>query len=95
VGSNAPQDKPVSASGRAEIEAVEQAIAPYSERDRELYPDAKRRFLAGLPPGHQFAVVTKLHSPGQIDHGRRQLGPLHGHKPRLAAVRADPGLAEL
>lgn len=65
VGSNAPQDRPVHTSDRAEIEALERAIAPYSERARKSYPDAKRRFLAGLPPGHRFAVVTTLHSPGQ------------------------------
>jgi hypothetical protein len=62
---NAPRDKPVRTSSPAEMEAMERAIAPYSKRDRALYPDAKRRFLAGLPPGHAFAVVTNLHSPGQ------------------------------
>lgn len=65
VSSNAPQDKPVHTSSRAETEALERAIAPYSEQDRKLYPDAKRRFLAGLPPGYGFEVVTKLHSPGR------------------------------
>lgn len=61
---NAPKDKPVTTSTQAEMDAMERAIAPYSEQDRRLYPDAKRRYLAGLPPGHQFFVVTKLHSPG-------------------------------
>lgn len=65
MGANPPQDKPVHTTGRAEAEAMERAIAPYSEQDLKLYPDAKRRFLAGLPPGHRFLVVTKLQSPGQ------------------------------
>src|SRR5262249_21641951 len=66
-GPNAPKDKPVHTSGQVEMDAVERAIAPYSERDRELYPDAKRRFLAGLPPGHGFEVSTRLHSPGRVE----------------------------
>jgi hypothetical protein len=67
MGSKAPQDKPVRTNGQAEMEAMERAIAPYSEQDLKLYPDAKRRFLAGLPPGYRFHVVTELHSPGQVE----------------------------
>jgi hypothetical protein len=49
-----------SADARAEIE---RAIAPYQEEARTSYPDAKRRFLAGLPAGYSFSVTTKLKSP--------------------------------
>jgi hypothetical protein len=46
-------------------EEIERAIAPYIEQARKSYPAAKKRYLAGLPSGHRFAVMTKLHSPGR------------------------------
>jgi uncharacterized protein YegJ (DUF2314 family) len=64
AGSNAPKDEPVQASTSVERENLEREIAPYIERARKSYPDAKKRYLAGLPRGHRFAVVTKLRSPG-------------------------------
>jgi hypothetical protein len=64
-GSNAPQDEPVQASTSAEREEMERAIAPMIEQARKSYPDAKKRYLAGLPSGHRFSVLTKLHSPGR------------------------------
>ena len=67
AGSNGPADKSVSASSQAEAEALERAIAPYSERARKSYPDAKKRFLAGLPAGHKLAIATKLHSAGKVE----------------------------
>jgi len=44
---------------------MERAIAPYIEQARKSYPGAKKRYLAGLPSGHRFSVLTKLHSPGR------------------------------
>jgi hypothetical protein len=69
VGSNAPKpkDEPVQASTSSEREELERAIAPYIEQARKSYPDAKKRYLAGLPPGTRFSVVTKLHSPGRVE----------------------------
>lgn len=67
TGSNAPQDKPVALSNQSEVDELERAIAPYSEQARRSYPDAKQRYLAGLPSGHRFAVATKLHSPGRVE----------------------------
>ena len=67
AGSNAPKDEPVQASPGAEQEELERAIAPYIEQARKSYPDAKKRYLAGLPPGHRFSVVTKLHGPGRME----------------------------
>jgi uncharacterized protein YegJ (DUF2314 family) len=64
AGSNASKDEPVQASTSVERENLEREIAPYVERARKSYPDAKKRYLAGLPRGHRFSVVTKLHSPG-------------------------------
>lgn len=57
---NAPRDQPVDAKGKVEAEEYQAAIAPYVEKARKTYPDAKKRYLAGLPAGHSFFVVTKL-----------------------------------
>ena len=57
---NAPQDQPVDAKGKAEVEEYQAAIAPYVEKGRKTYRQAKKRYLAGLPTGHNFFVVTKL-----------------------------------
>lgn len=58
---NAPVDKPLDTRGEAAAEALRIAEAPYRQKARETYPDAKRRFLAGLPAGHAFFAVTQLH----------------------------------
>jgi hypothetical protein len=57
---NAPKDQPVDARGKKEAEEYEKAIAPYVAEGRRTYPDAKKRYLEGLPPGHSFFVVTNL-----------------------------------
>lgn len=57
---NAPQDQPVDAKGKAEAERYRAAVAPYIEKGRKTYPEAKKRYLDGLPPGHAFFAVTNL-----------------------------------
>src|SRR4051812_8895288 len=57
---NAPQDQPVDATGKAEAEEYRAAIAPYVEKGRTTYPEARTRYLAGLPAGHNFYAVTNL-----------------------------------
>jgi Uncharacterized protein conserved in bacteria (DUF2314) len=57
---NAPKDQPAHAKGKAEAEEYQAAIAPYVEQARKTYPDARKRYLAGLPAGHHFFVVTNL-----------------------------------
>jgi Uncharacterized protein conserved in bacteria (DUF2314) len=57
---NAPQDQPFDAKGKAEVEEYRAATAPYVEKARKTYPEAKARYLAGLPAGHHFFAVTKL-----------------------------------
>jgi hypothetical protein len=58
---NAPQDQPTYAKKKADIQEVLHAIAPYVEQGRKTYPEAKRRYLAGLPKDQNFFVVTNLH----------------------------------
>ena len=59
VAPNAPKDKPVKA-GEGEAEQIEAAIKPYIEKARNTYPQAKVRFLTGLPPRHTFFITTRL-----------------------------------
>jgi len=67
VAPNAPKDKPVDAKGR-EVIQFEEAIKPYVEQARKTYPEAKRRFLNGLPPKHTFFITTRLHdSAGRFE----------------------------
>jgi hypothetical protein len=46
--------------GKAEVEEYQAAIAPNIEKGRKSYPDAKKRYLEGLPAGHNFFAVTNL-----------------------------------
>ena len=59
VAPNAPKDRPISTTGY-EMTKLEEAIKPYLEKAKETYPDAKRRYLAGLQPSDIFFVTTKL-----------------------------------
>jgi len=56
---NAPPDKPVQATGD-QGRQMEVAIKPYVEQARKTYPEAKRRYLLGLPKGETFFVTAKL-----------------------------------
>jgi hypothetical protein len=66
---DAPSDRPVRVSGGSLEDALASwrtLIAPYVTKARETYPDAKRRYLEGLPPGESFFVTTIL-----VDDHRR------------------------
>ena len=56
---NAPKDKPVGATAET-VSKFEQAIAPYMARGQKTYPDARRRYIAGLPTKHVFFVTVRL-----------------------------------
>jgi uncharacterized protein DUF2314 len=60
VAPNAPKDKPVSAEAR-QAEQIEAAMKPYIEKAKNTYPQAKARFLTGLPPRHTFFITTRLY----------------------------------
>ena len=55
-----PPDKVRRLRGRDQLAAYEKATAPYVAKARATYPAAKKRFLAGLPPGHKFSVQVFL-----------------------------------
>src|SRR5205814_5473500 len=46
--------------------AYDKAVAPYVAKARATYPAAKRRFLAGLPPGHRFSVRVPVFDRGGL-----------------------------
>jgi Uncharacterized protein conserved in bacteria (DUF2314) len=60
VAPNAPQDRPQSLDADA-TKKFEEAIKPYVEKAKKTYPDAKRRFLEGLPPKESFFITTRVH----------------------------------
>jgi hypothetical protein len=57
---DAPKDMPVDARSAKEVEEYNKAVAPYIEKARKTYPDAKKRYAAGLPDGQHFFAVAKL-----------------------------------
>jgi uncharacterized protein YegJ (DUF2314 family) len=61
---NSPQDKPV-VSNREQLRKFEDAIAPYVKKAQETLPDAKKKFLAGLPKDQTFYVTIKLYDPSK------------------------------
>ena len=60
VAPNAPKDKPVDVAS-TEVNQLEAAMQPYIQKARNTYPQAKARFLNGLPPKHSFFITTRLH----------------------------------
>ena len=60
VAPNAPKDKPIQAAD-TELQRLEAAMKPYIEQARSTYPQAKARFLKGLPPKHTFFVSVRLY----------------------------------
>jgi hypothetical protein len=60
VHPKAPPDRPIQARGQAAVDEYRAAIAPYVEKARKSYPEAKKRYLEGLPPGCTFYAVTRI-----------------------------------
>jgi uncharacterized protein YegJ (DUF2314 family) len=58
-----PPDKPAVMASKEQIAAYDRAIAPYVAKARATYPDAKKRFLDGLPSGYRFLVRVPLTDP--------------------------------
>ena len=63
LSSAAPKDQPKGIA-KDKAAAYEEAIAPYIEKARMTYPEAKKLFLAGLPPKHAFFLTTRLRDAG-------------------------------
>lgn len=61
---NSPQDKPV-VSNAERLKKFEDALAPYVKKARETLPEAKKKYLAGLPKDQTFYVTIKLYDPSK------------------------------
>jgi hypothetical protein len=59
LSSNAPPDRPHPVTTE-DLQAYENAIAPHVAQAKRTWPDARRRYLAGLPAGQIFFVTTRL-----------------------------------
>jgi len=57
---NAPTDSPVQAAQKCVWQAMDRAMQPYIAQARATWPQARQRYLAGLPPRHAFFVTTLL-----------------------------------
>ena len=58
-------------SGKAAAEEYRKAIAPYVELGRKTYPDARRRYLAGLPAGPPLMRLQLVRWNSWIQTGRQ------------------------
>lgn len=63
---DAPEDKPASLTSEW-LSKFETAIAPYVAQAKATYPQAKSKFLAGLPEGQSFFVTTRLRRNGLVE----------------------------
>jgi len=59
---NAPNDQPFQATAAA-VSEIDKALVRYIEKAKNTYPDARKRFLAGLPENYHFLVTTRIKDP--------------------------------
>lgn len=60
VSPDAPKDQHGDVTTAEEFRKFEEAIKPHVKKARETYPEARKRFLDGLPPKHSFFVTARL-----------------------------------
>ena len=58
---NPPPDQPVTVRSDPQLQKLMSAIEPYVKKARATYPQAKARFVAGLPSGSKFFATVQLH----------------------------------
>lgn len=56
----ATQDETDAAAQAERQRKYEEALKPHLEEAKKTYPDAKKRFLAGLPPTERFLLTVEL-----------------------------------
>ena len=62
-----PPERLVEGHGDKAAQALDRALKPITAKAKATFPQAKKRFLAGLPAGEKFYVLTRLYG----DHGAR------------------------
>jgi hypothetical protein len=55
-----PDAPPVGVTTSCHRDAMNRAMRPFIAQARATFPAARQLFLAGLPPGHNFFVTTRL-----------------------------------
>jgi hypothetical protein len=74
-------DKGTGPMTKEAMAAYDKAIAPYIAKARTTYPEAKKRFLAGLPSGYRFSVRTRLSDPdGKVEDSFLQIEKIEDGK---------------
>jgi hypothetical protein len=61
VDQDPPPDRPLSVATPEAFAHLDSLLQPHIAQARATYPEARRRYLSGLPPGHTFFVTIKLH----------------------------------
>ena len=60
LGAQGEPNRPFAHTTRESADSMQAAIQPAVVEAHRTYPDARRRFLNGLPPGNRFYVTTRL-----------------------------------
>jgi uncharacterized protein YegJ (DUF2314 family) len=68
LSKDAPSDKAHHVEGTDQQKQYEQMVAPYIEQALRTLPNAKQRFLTGLPHSEVFFLVTRIYdSDGRFE----------------------------
>lgn len=80
LGACATDNTAVASKPRLTFEQVSEAVRPLIAQARATYPDAKRRFLAGLPQGQAFFVSVPLRdAAGRVEQAYVGVQTYQGH----------------
>ena len=61
ISPNAPTDKPHRIKDSTQLAKYDKMIEPYMRKALKTLPDAKKRFLKGLPLGEAFFLTTRIY----------------------------------
>ena len=84
-----PKDRPVDVQGSAEVREYYAAIAPYMEDARRTYPDAKKRYLNGLPRSSPSSPISETTTAETARVLRQVWISAFGAETALADITAD------
>lgn len=59
-----PTDRVIHTTSKEDQDRLQAQLAPYVALSRKMYPEAKAKFLKGLPPDHVFALTHLLRELG-------------------------------
>jgi len=64
---------------------------PYVKKARETLPEAKKRYLSGLPKGEHFFVTTRLRGPdGKYEQVFVKVTSWRKERSKLASQQCSP-----